>query len=56
MRRSRDARCYTRGLVVKFYDLDDPEGINKLWVDYLPGNPLTTLNLKLWDRWPDLGF
>jgi hypothetical protein len=27
---SRMLRCYTRGLYVEFYDLDDLKGINKL--------------------------
>jgi hypothetical protein len=51
------SRCYIRGLVVKFYDLDDPEGINNLKIDYLPSIPLTTLNLKLSDgRSEAMGF
>jgi hypothetical protein len=56
-------RCYTRGLVVKFYDLDDLQGnIRLLRFDILmaiafpAGVPLTTLNLKLSDHRLGLGF
>jgi hypothetical protein len=41
---------------MEFYDLQCPEGINNLKIDYLPSVPLTTLYLKLSDRWSDPRF